>query len=97
MVLPIKSSCSHEAVGCFVIHCGFHMTILRKFGPPLHWPIVPLGPGFHGKYVAEPWYRFLAEGDFVHGDELLFYYRSREDIWEMVIRKQRNWGDNDDW
>ena len=77
--------------------CGFHMTILRKFGPPLQWSVVPIGPSFHGKYVAEPWYRFLAEGDFVHGDELLFYYRSREDIWEMVIRKQRNWGDNDDW
>ncbi|KAG5124637.1 hypothetical protein JHK82_031374 [Glycine max] len=58
------------------------MTILRKFGPPLQWSVVPIGPSFHGKYVAEPWYRFLAEGDFVHGDELLFYYRSHEDIWE---------------
>ncbi|KAG4986084.1 hypothetical protein JHK86_033775 [Glycine max] len=67
--------------------CGFHMTILRKFGPPLQWPIVPVSPSFHGKYVAQPWYRFLAEDDFVHGDELLFYYRPREDIWEMVIRK----------
>ncbi|KAL5159649.1 hypothetical protein HKD37_15G043936 [Glycine soja] len=62
---------------------GFHMTILRKIEPPLQWPVVPVGPGFHDKYVAEPWYQFLAEGDFVHGDELLFYYRSREDIWEM--------------
>ena len=72
------------------------MTILRKVEPPLQWPVVPVGPGYHDKYVGDPWYRFLAEGDFVHGDEVLFYYRSREDIWEMFIRKQRNWGDNDD-
>ncbi|KAG5094402.1 hypothetical protein JHK84_049990 [Glycine max] len=65
--------------------CGFHMTVLRKFGPPLQWPVVLVGPGFHSKYVAEPWYWFLAEGDFVHGNELLFYYRSGEDIWEMVL------------
>ena len=71
--------------------CGFHMTILRKFVPPLQWLVVPVGPGFHGKYFAEPWYWFLSKDDFVRGDELLFYYRSREDIWEMVIRKQRNW------
>jgi len=67
--------------------CGFHMTILRKVGPPLQWSVVLVGPGFHDKYVAEPGYQFLVEGDSVHGDKLLFHYRSREDIWEMVIRK----------
>ncbi|KHN45443.1 hypothetical protein glysoja_043064 [Glycine soja] len=67
--------------------CGFHMTILRRFDPPLQWPVVLVCPGFHGKYVAQPWYRFLAEGDFVHGDELSFYYRPRDNIWEIVIRK----------
>ncbi|KAG4975714.1 hypothetical protein JHK86_035188 [Glycine max] len=50
--------------------CGFHMTILRKVEPPLQWPVVPVGPGYHDKYVGDPWYRFLAEGDFVHGDEV---------------------------
>ena len=54
---------------------------------PLLFKHVLVGPGFHDKYVAEPWYQFLVEGDSVHGDKLLFHYRSREDIWEMVIRK----------
>ncbi|KAG4912283.1 hypothetical protein AAZX31_19G068200 [Glycine max] len=75
--------------------CGFHMTILRRFDPPLQWPVLPVDLGFHDKCVAQPWYRFLAEGDFVHGDELSFYYRPFDDIWEVVIRKQRNWGDSD--
>ena len=78
--------------------CGFHMTILRRLDPPLQWPVLSVGPGFHGKHVAQPWYWFLAEGDFVHGDELSCYYRPCDDIWEVIIRKKRNWGDNDgDW
>ncbi|KAG5146625.1 hypothetical protein JHK84_032168 [Glycine max] len=68
--------------------CGFHMTILRKFGPPLQWSIVPVGPGFHGKYVVQLWYRFLAKGDSLHGDELLFYYRPHKDIWGMLYQNQ---------
>ncbi|KAG5071117.1 hypothetical protein JHK86_006328 [Glycine max] len=28
--------------------CGFHMTVLRKLGPPLQWPILSVAPGFHG-------------------------------------------------
>jgi len=66
-----------------VIHlpsCGFHMTILRRFDPPLQWTALPVGPSFHGKHVAQPWYWFLAECDFVHGEDLSFYYRPCDDI-----------------
>ncbi|RZB46707.1 hypothetical protein D0Y65_050661 [Glycine soja] len=38
--------------------CGFHMMILRRFDPPLQWHVLPVGPGFHGKHVAQPWYQF---------------------------------------
>ncbi|KAG5023174.1 hypothetical protein JHK82_019077 [Glycine max] len=34
--------------------CGFHMTILRRLDPPLQWPVLSVGPGFHGKHVAQP-------------------------------------------
>jgi len=68
--------------------CGLHMTIVRRFGPPLQWTVVIPDVAIGDKYVVQPWYQILAEGDFSHRDELLFYYRPHEKIWEIVIRKQ---------
>ena len=45
-------------------------------------------------YITQPWYKFLQEGDFSHGDELSFYYRRAEKIWEVVIRHVIDWDDN---
>jgi len=54
--------------------------------------------GIGDKHIVQPWYQFLAQGDFNHGDELSFYYRPRDKIWEIVTRRQKNWADNDsDW
>ncbi|KAH1254917.1 ATP-dependent DNA helicase PIF1 [Glycine max] len=78
-----------------LIHCGDHMTILRRFGPPLQWNVVVLDKGIGDKYVTLPWYKFLQEGDFSHGDELSFYYRRAEKIWEVVIRHAIDWDDSD--
>ncbi|KAH1189130.1 hypothetical protein GmHk_20G056960 [Glycine max] len=65
------------------------------FGPPLQWPVITLDIGIGDKYVVQPWYQFLAKGDFSHEDELSFYYRPHDKIWEIVIRRQKHWGDND--
>ena len=66
--------------------CGQHMIILRRFGPPLQWHVVVLDIGIGENYVVQPWYQFLGDSDFSHGDEISFYYRRREKIWEVVIR-----------
>ncbi|KAL5177308.1 ATP-dependent DNA helicase PIF1 [Glycine soja] len=63
-----------------LIHCGDHMTILRRFRPPLQWNVVVLDKGIGDKYITQPWYKFLQEGDFSHGDELSFYYRRAKKI-----------------
>ena len=62
------------------------MTVLRRFRPPLQWNVIVLDKGIGDKYVVQPWYKFLQESDFSHGDELSFYYRRDEKIWEVVIR-----------
>ncbi|KAG5063503.1 hypothetical protein JHK85_004686 [Glycine max] len=79
----------------YLIHCGNHMTILRRFEPPLQWNVVVLDKGIGDKYVTLPWYKFLQEDDFSHGDELSFYYRRVEKIWEVVIRRAIDWDDSD--
>ena len=70
---------------------GNHMTILRKHRPPLQWKVVTLDVGIKDKSIVRPSYKFLKENDFHHGDEVSFYYRPHEKIWEIVIRKQRKW------
>ncbi|KAL5177387.1 ATP-dependent DNA helicase PIF1 [Glycine soja] len=69
--------------------CGNHMPILRKHGPPLQWKVVTLDAGIKDKSIVRPWYNFLKENDFHHGDEVSFYYQPHEKIWEIVIRRQR--------
>jgi len=51
------------------------MTVLRRLGPPLQWPVETLNPGIATKAITQPSYDFLAESDFDHGDEVSFYYR----------------------
>ncbi|XP_014632909.1 uncharacterized protein [Glycine max] len=82
--LQIYESQLPASVTQCLIHCGDHMTILRRFGPPLQWNVVGLDKDIGDKYVSLPWYKFLQEGDFNHGDELSFYYRRVEKIWELI-------------
>ncbi|KAH1221965.1 hypothetical protein GmHk_12G035256 [Glycine max] len=79
---------------CAMTHvnaCGKHMTILRRIGPPLQWNAVVLHIGMSQRYVVQPWYQFLMDSDFSHGDEVSFYYMTKDKIWEIVIRRNKNW------
>ncbi|KAL2975012.1 hypothetical protein AAZX31_14G135600 [Glycine max] len=42
---------------CVMTHvnaCSQHMTILRRFGPPLQWNVVVVDGGVGCKYVVQP-------------------------------------------
>ncbi|KAL5187111.1 hypothetical protein HKD37_05G012846 [Glycine soja] len=71
--------------------CDNHLTILRKNAHPVQWDVVTLDRGIKDKSIVRPWYKFLNENDFHRGDEVSFYYRPHERIWEIVIRKERKW------
>ncbi|XP_028201769.1 uncharacterized protein LOC114385941 [Glycine soja] len=75
--------------------CGHHMTVLRRFSPPLQWKVETLNPTIGGKGVVQPWYDFLKEMDFDDGDEISIYYRYYEKNWDIVIRRQDDWDDSD--
>ena len=59
----------------------------------LHYVLL-LNIGIDHRYVVQPWYEFLADSDFSHGDEVSFYYK-RDKIWEIIIRRKKNWDDSD--
>ena len=75
--------------------CDQHMTILRRLGPSLQWNVIVLDIGIGEKYVVQPWYKFLKKSDFCHGDEISFYYRCHEQIWEIIVGSQKDWNNND--
>jgi len=43
----------------------------------------------------QPWYKFLKESDFSHGDKISFYYKRHEQIWKIIIGSQKDWDDSD--
>ena len=51
-------------------------------------------PALNREGVGEGWKGFVIESDFDHGDEVSFYYRRHEKIWEIMIRRQKDWQDN---
>ncbi|KAL5186890.1 putative pentatricopeptide repeat-containing protein [Glycine soja] len=75
----------------YLKQCKNHLTILRKNAPPLQWDVVTLDRDIKDKSIVWPWYKFLRKNDFHHGDEVSFYYRPHERIWEIVIRRERKW------
>ncbi|KHN22190.1 hypothetical protein glysoja_043000, partial [Glycine soja] len=38
--------------------------------------------------LAEPWFQFLTENDLMTGDEVVFYFRPNQLLWEVIARKQ---------
>ncbi|RZC18642.1 hypothetical protein D0Y65_005746 [Glycine soja] len=45
--------------------------------------------------IAEPWFNFIHENKLIPGDEVVFYYRFDEHAWEVLIRKDIEW-DNEE-
>ncbi|KAG5054235.1 hypothetical protein JHK85_006745 [Glycine max] len=36
------------------------------------------------QYVDDPWHRFLTDNDLMGGNEVVFYYRPNEHVWEPI-------------
>ena len=45
---------------------------------------------------AEPWFQFLTENDLMVGDEVVFYFRPNQLLWEVIARKQTVWDEDED-
>ncbi|KAG4997107.1 hypothetical protein JHK84_028129 [Glycine max] len=44
--------------------------------------------------LADPWFQYLADNDFMSGDEVLFYYTFKKHGWDVLYRKQLIWDDD---
>ncbi|KAG4983036.1 hypothetical protein JHK87_027785 [Glycine soja] len=48
------------------------------------------------QHVDDPWNRLLTDNDLMGGDEVIFYYRPNEHVWEIIFRKEPIWDEDDD-
>ena len=45
--------------------------------------------------VAQPWFQHLSENNLMAGDEVIFFFRFDEHVWEVLFRKEVVWDDED--
>ncbi|KAG4934077.1 hypothetical protein JHK87_048079 [Glycine soja] len=48
------------------------------------------------KCFAEPWFQFLTENDLMASDEVVFYFKPNQLLWEVIARKQTVWDEDED-
>ena len=72
------------------------MTIQRSSGRRLIWTM-SMDNGV--RCLAGPWYQFLMDNNLMAGDEVAFYFRPNQHVWELILRKQLIWDDEgqSDW
>ena len=44
--------------------------------------------------VADPWFQYLSENNLMAGDEVMFFFRFDEHVWEVIFRKQVIWDED---
>ena len=76
----------------FVYGSKKYITLQRGLGKRTQWQ-VPIHDGVPS--IADPWFNFLHEKKLMPEDEVVFYYRLDDHAWELLIRKDIEW-DNED-
>ena len=45
--------------------------------------------------IADPWFQYLDKKKLMAGDEVVFYFRFYDHAWELLIRKEIEWEEED--
>jgi len=45
--------------------------------------------------IADPWFRYLGEKKLMARDEVAFYFQFDDHAWELLIRKEIEWEEQD--
>ncbi|KAH1188785.1 hypothetical protein GmHk_20G056700 [Glycine max] len=45
--------------------------------------------------LGHPWYHYLTVNELMAGDEVVFYYRPNQHVWEVIFRKQMTWNEDE--
>ena len=65
-----------------------YVPIQRAYGRRKQWQIT-VHNGLPS--IAEPWFQHLSQNNLMAGDEVMFFFRFDEHVWETIFRKQVIW------
>ena len=68
------------------------IPVQRGYGKRQQWKIT-MHDGVPS--VAQPWFQYLSENNLMAGDEVIFFFRFDEHVWEVVFIKEIIWDDED--
>ncbi|KAG4909583.1 hypothetical protein JHK87_055699 [Glycine soja] len=82
--------CPPEALN-FVAPSSQYITIQGNNGRRYIWRI-----SMHNgvQCLAGPWYRYLMDNDLMAVDEVVFYFRPNQHVWELILRKHLIWDED---
>ena len=45
--------------------------------------------------LTTPWYQFLTDNNLMAIDEVVFYYQPNQGVWEIILRKEITWDEDE--
>ena len=76
----------------FVYGSKKYITLQRGLGKHTQWQVT-IHDGVPS--IADPWFQYLHEKKLMAGDEVVFYFRFDDHAWELLIRKDIKWDEDD--
>ncbi|KAH1210769.1 hypothetical protein GmHk_15G044999 [Glycine max] len=89
---PIHRQILLAAASRFVYGFKKYITLQQGLGKCTQWHVM-----IHDDVpsIANPWFRYLGEKKLMVGDEVVFYFRFEKHAWELLIRKEIEWEEED--
>ena len=81
-----------DATSKFVYGSKKYITLQRGLGKHTQWQVT-IHDGVPS--IADPWFQYLHEKKFMAEDEVVFYFRFDDHAWELLIRKDIEWDEED--
>jgi len=67
------------------------ILVQRGYGKRNQWQIT-MHDGVPS--IAQPWFQYLYENNLMAGEEVIFFFRFDEHVWEVLFRKEVIWDED---
>ena len=68
-----------------------YLTVEPPRGRQIWWMSIQDGL----QTLTTPWYQFLKDNNLMARDEVIFYYQPNQGVWEIILRKEITWDEDE--